>query len=237
MYRRAWPNVVPDPHQLVRKFGTVLNKGAVKREVRRRDPDTYEEALEIALREEAVWENTSVIARRSADAMDINAMDFDAYLDDYDDSDSKFSGMKAMEEAINNLSGPENAKCYTCGKPGHIARDCYRRPGASAPPKTGGFRPIGFRPNSSAAGTTLGARARPAAPQFGKKGEPSKPLSQTARWQGRQTAKRAFMAEINDLVKQVTLINEEDAKEGVEEGEEYDLFKEEKKGDGEEKDF
>jgi hypothetical protein len=101
-WKRAYPNMT-DETLLIRRFALGLVAVETRRELLRQKPKTYDEALEIAQTEEAVYKATKSTAINQAimpatgveEPMDINAM-----------------GSKV--------------KCYRCQQEGHIQKDCPR---------------------------------------------------------------------------------------------------------------
>jgi hypothetical protein len=108
-----------------------LRKNDVKRHLLRSAPTTYQEALEYAQREQAVWESTGRPDMAEGEPMEVNRVG----------------------------EGPENRsrKCFNCEALDHFARDCPQ-PWKARPPQPSTSRGRGAGRGRGGRGTFRGGR-------------------------------------------------------------------------------
>jgi hypothetical protein len=222
LYQRAWPDIPFQPRQLIRAFARALNRRGLRLAILRRDPATYEEALDLALREQAA-QVASLAVPGTAPA----------------------PGGAGAEEPMEIGALTKDARCYNCDRPGHIARDCRARPraggsstggapaGAAAAAANAGARPkankqVTFAPNKGAGG-------------YKKKADPPK-KNVNQKGGAQASRKSSYLAQLKDLVAKINELGEEsdegeedEDEGGEEEGE--DVVTEGEEEDDDPKDF
>lgn len=133
LFLRAYPDLQNVQDLVIRVFSNGLRKTKVKEAVMRAKPVLYEEALEAALLEQAVYERVYPAAMDGAAG--------------YEGPDSKRGSPSDTKETMNEVTA--STECYGCGKRGHIRAMCPTSSSRGKPMAVNKVGPSGNRPRTN----------------------------------------------------------------------------------------